>query len=80
MTIYIAPYPKALRRFTIKVKNENDNQTYSFIKITLKKISFKITLKSVKIYTTFYGFRSVIPQVRCRDAITIRFQLGARNH
>ena len=28
----------------------------------LKKISFKITLKSVKIYTTFYGFRNVIPQ------------------
>ena len=63
MTIYIAPYPKALRRFTIKVKNKNNNQTQSFIKITLKKISFKITLKSVKIYTTFYGFRNVIPHL-----------------
>ena len=62
MTIYIAPYPKALRRFTIKVKNKN-NQALSFIKITLKKISFKITLKSVKIYTTFYGFRNVIPHL-----------------
>ena len=29
----------------------------------LKKISFKITLKSVKIYTTFYGFRNVIPHL-----------------
>ena len=49
----------------------------------LKKISFKITLKSVKIYTIFYGFRNAMPQLRCRDrkgAIAIRFQLGARNH
>ena len=69
-------------RFTIKVKNKN-NQALSFIKITLKKISFKITLKSVEIYTTFYGFRNVIPQLRCRDrkgAIAIKFQPGARNH
>ena len=46
------------------------------MKITLKKISFKITLKSVKIYTTFFYLRNVIPQLRCtnrKSAITIRF-------
>ena len=31
-------------------------------------------LKSAKIYTTFYGFRNVIPQLRCKD----RKRIGER--
>ena len=56
MTISIAPYPKALRCFTIKVKKLKILIKQSFIKITLKKISERTNDKWMNVFVSWTPF------------------------